>query len=170
MAVLIDGNNLLFAAHDADPEQPVGRAKLCELLGRWGARVGQRISVVFDGPPPAGGLAGQIAGQQVDVAYSGGEKADALIAEQIQRDSGARHLVVVSTDREIAKAARRRRAMAMRSDDFWSIVLEDLARAPGAALEPIEKRRGLSPGEADDWMKRLGLDNDPKGSGDTPAR
>ena len=160
MAVLIDGNNLLFAAHDADPERPVGRVKLCELLGRWGVRVGQRIAVVFDGPAPGGGLVEQIGSEQVEVAFSGaGVAADTVIAERIENDSGARHLVVVSTDREIAKVARRRRAMPMRSDEFWRCVQEDLARPTGAALEPIEKRRGLSPGEADDWVKRMGLED-----------
>jgi predicted RNA-binding protein with PIN domain len=161
VAVLIDGNNLLFAAHDADPEFPVGRAKLCELLGRWGQRVGQRIAVVFDGRPPSGGLAEQIAGEQIEVAFSGaGVKADTVIAERLERESGARHLVVVSTDREIANAARRRRAMPMRSDEFWRCVQEDLARPAGSASEPLEKRRGLGPGETDEWVRRMGLDDD----------
>lgn len=160
MAVLIDGNNLLFAAHDADPEHPVGRGKLCELLGRWGSRIKQRIAVVFDGPAPAGALAGQIAGHQIEVAFSGaGVKADTVIAGRIERDSGARHLVVVSSDREIAKAARRRRAMPMRSDEFWRSVLEDLARPADMALEPIEKRRGLSAGQAEEWVERMGLED-----------
>jgi hypothetical protein len=93
-------------------------------------------------------------------------KADTVIAERIERDSGVRHLIVVSTDREIARAAKRRRATAMRSDEFWRCVLEDLTRPAGASLEPIEKRRGLRPGEAEDWVKRLGLDHPPApGSG-----
>jgi predicted RNA-binding protein with PIN domain len=158
VAVLIDGNNLLFAAHDADPDRPVGRGKLCELLGRWGLRARQRIAVVFDGSAPPGGLAEQISGEQVEVAFSGaGVKADAVIAERIERDSGPRHLLVVSTDREVAKAARRRQAVAMRSDEFWRCVLEDLARPAEVALEPIEKRRGLAAGQADDWVQHLGL-------------
>ncbi len=160
MPVLIDGNNLLFAARDAQPDRPVGRARLCELLGQWSRRVREQTTVIFDGPTPPGELAAQIADRAIEVGYSESEKADSLIIARIQSDSAARRLVVVSTDREIARAAKRRRASPMRSDEFWELLLADLARPPHTPLEPIEKRRGLSKGQADDWLRELGFETD----------
>lgn len=159
MPVLIDGNNLLFAARDADPEKPVGRARLCELLGQWSRRVREQTTVIFDGPTPHGELASQIAGREIEVGYSESEKADLLIIARIQSNSAARRLVVVSTDREIARAAKRRRASPMRSDEFWELLKADLSRPPQAALEPIEKRRGLSKGQAEEWLRELGFES-----------
>ena len=82
MPVLIDGNNLLFAARDVDdPERPLARSGLCEWLRRWSIRSGERVTVVFDGPMPSASLARQIAGDGIDVVYSGaGVKADDVIA------------------------------------------------------------------------------------------
>lgn len=169
MPVLIDGNNLLFAARDADPEKPVGRARLCELLGQWSRRVREQTTVIFDGPTPRGELASQIAGREIEVGYSESEKADLLIIARIQSNSAARRLVVVSTDREIARAAKRRRASPMRSDEFWELLQADLARPLHAPLEPIEKRRGLSKGQADEWLRELGFESD-KPADDRPRR
>lgn len=159
MPVLIDGNNLLFAARDADPDKPVGRARLCELIGRWSRRTGQRAAIIFDGPTPPEELAAQIADRDVEVGYSEAEKADTLIVARIQGDSAPRRLIVVSTDREIARVAHRRRATPMRSDEFWDLVVADLSRPPQVPLEPIEKRRGLSKGQAEQWMRELGIAN-----------
>ena len=87
-----------------------------------------------------------------------GVSADSVIAEMIDADSAARRLVVVSTDREVARSARRRRAQPMRSDDFWAVLQSDLAGPATAPLEPLEKRAGLSPGATDAWLKELGLE------------
>lgn len=159
MAVLVDGNNLLYAAYDADPERPPGRERLCALLGQWSKRSGERVSVVFDGVEPAPELAEQLRAGGVETLFSGhGVKADAVVIELIADDSAPKRLIVVSTDREIARAARRRRATPMRSDEFWTMMTADLARPPHIPLEPLEKRRGLSPGQAAEWMKELGLE------------
>jgi predicted RNA-binding protein with PIN domain len=150
MPVLIDGNNLLFAGRDADPERPVGRAKLCEMLGAWSRRIGEAVTVVFDGPAPSGGLAKQIGDPDIQVRFSGaGIRADDVLAEILAKDSAARRVVVVSSDREVAASARRRRARPMRSSDFWALLRDDLSRPPSTPLEPLEKRFGLGPGATD---------------------
>ncbi len=174
MPFLIDGNNLLFAARDVeDPDRLVGRAMLCERLGLWARRGKQRVHVIFDGPAPAEPLAQQIAGSDIRVTYSGhGVSADAALIRTLEEDSAARRLFVVSTDREIAAAARRRRATPIRSDVFWKQVRRDLARPESQPLEPPEKLFGLTPEQAADWARELGLDS-PAGNppaAETPRR
>lgn len=159
MPVLIDGNNLLFAAAAHDPERPPGRHRLCELLGRWGRRMRQRVDIVFDGPPPPAELLAQMGGLGVGVAFSGGGvTADERISERIRQCSAPRRLVVVSTDHAVAQAARRRRCASVRSEDFWPRLLLDLAAPPRRPLEPEQKRAGLAENEVEAWERELGLE------------
>ena len=168
MPVLIDGNNLLFAALDNDPERPPSRSTLCRLLGQWARRTGEKVAVIFDGPAPNQALAGQISDPDVAVSYSGGGvSADAVLARAINADSGPRLLRVVSSDREVARVARRRKAQSVRSDTFWAMVLDDLARPRPKPLEPPEKRCGLEADATERWLRELGLQD---GQPDADAR
>jgi hypothetical protein len=103
----------------------------------------------------------------VRVTYSGSATADDALIAILAADSAARRLVVVSTDREIQAAARRRRAKPVRSDEFWAQVQRDLARPDRVPLEPPEKRAGLTPAEGAAWLRELGLAPD---AGDPPGR
>lgn len=162
MPVVIDGNNLMFAAGDVgDPDHVIGRSGLCDALGEWARRRNERVHVVFDGPAPSAALAEQIGHAAIRVSYSGaGGSADDVIVAILNSDSAARRLLVVSSDREIRAAARRRRARDVRSDEFWALLQRDLARKPRQSLEPREKRDGLEPEEAQEWLKRFDLDDD----------
>ena len=158
MPVLIDGNNLLYAARDADPERPPSRSTLCLRLGQWARRTGETVAVIFDGPAPSPGLARQIGDPNVRVGFSGaGVSADAVLLHAIGVDSAAKRLLVVSSDQEIVRAARRRRAKTIGSRDFWSGVLREIARPQERPLEPREKRRGLQPTDVQEWLRELDL-------------
>ncbi len=167
--LLIDGNNLLHALAKAG--RAVSRSGLCRLLGEL-AGGGRKVSrgrlmparslgtvrVVFDGRPPAGALAEQVADERIDVVFSGRRSADEVIAESIAADSAPRRLTVVSTDRAIRKAARRRRCKVALSEDFAEELLRLLERPPRrSATEPAEKRRGLTPRQAEAWISELEL-------------
>jgi hypothetical protein len=109
---------------------------------------------------PRAGLARQISNPDVSVGYSGaGVSADEVLQRAICADSAARLLLVVSSDHEIAKAARRRRAKSVRSDEFWARVLRDIARPVKPSLEPEAKQGGLQPDEVDRWLRELELDD-----------
>lgn len=167
MPVIIDGNNLLFAARGAEDDGPlVGRSMLCDAIGEWARRRGEQVRVVFDGPAPSQALAQQIGHAAIDVSYSGSTSADDALIEVLDTDSAARRLLVVSTDREIAQAARRRRATAIRSDEFWALLKQDLARPLPTPVEPREKRRGLSPAATDAWLREFGFAAGEAGPGD----
>ncbi len=144
----------------AKEDHSVGRGGLCKMLALL-ARDGDRVEVVFDGPPPRGSSAKQIAQTGVSVSYSAGRSADEIIIERISDNSAPRRLVVVSTDREIRRAARRRRCRIALSEDFAirMIRLVEQARAPKLrSVEPKEKRHGLTDKQADYWLREFGLD------------
>lgn len=161
MPVLIDGNNLLHAAIETEPERPPGRTQLCGVLTAWARRTGESVHIVFDGPEPPRPRAEQISGSEIRVSYSGsGVPADDVLVHLVETDSAARRILLVSSDREIVRVAKRRRAQTMRSADFWREVQRMLARPVPPALEPPVKREGLAPGESRDWLEAFGLSDD----------
>jgi len=161
MPVLIDGNNLLFAARDAEPERSPGISTLCVLLGEWARKSGQRVHIVFDGPRPAPARVEQLREQGVSFEHSGGGvSADDVIIERINENSAPRLLSVVSSDHEIVAAARRRRAKSVRSNLFWEQVRRDLARPNRPRVRmPEEKLRGLSAEQTEHWLGEFELDD-----------
>ncbi len=163
MPVLIDGNNLLHAARGAAPEGPLpGRTMLCTRVGEWARRRAQSVHLVFDGPAPTPDRAWQIANPDVCVSYSGGNSADAELIRILETDSAARRLLVVSSDHEIVRAAKRRRAKAIRADEFWALLTQDLERPPPVRVEPKEKHTGLGPDAAADWLLEFGFADAPE--------
>lgn len=159
MPVVVDGNNLLHAARAAeDPDLLVGRTMLCDKLGKWAQRRKVRVHVVFDGPAPRGPRASQIGHSDIQVTYSGARKsADTVVIDILNTDSAARRLVIVTTDREIARVAKRRRAKPVRSEVFWAALTRTLARPLPKRVEPVEKEAGLSPEAAQRWAAEFGL-------------
>ncbi|MDP6633349.1 MAG: NYN domain-containing protein [Phycisphaerae bacterium] len=152
---LIDGNNLIYALADAGRE--LGREGLCKLLARL--LDGRPVTTVFDGPPPPAQMVKQIEQTGVTVEYSSDRPADEVIIEHIQSNSAPRRLTVVSTDREIRQAARRRRCICKTSQEFATL-LEELTNAPARRNrpEPPEKTDGLSGRHVDKWMKEFGYE------------
>lgn len=159
MPVLIDGNNLLFAAYDAEPERLPGRSSMCRTLGEWARRSRRKVHVVFDGPEPSPERVRQIGDPSISISFSGrGVSADAVLIAMIEEDSAARRLLVVTSDRAIARVAKRRKADVVPSADFWAEVVEYLAQPPAKPSATPEKLRGLSPESTDEWLREWGLD------------
>jgi len=157
--VLVDGNNLLFAARKVEGLSAlIGRSMLCGTVGKWARRRKQRVHIVFDGPAPTPALAAQIGHPDLQVSFSGaGQTADAVLTHLLEADSAARRLLVVSSDRAIIRAARRRKARPVQSEKFWAMVQRDLARPARKGVEPKEKEAGLSPEAAEWWLDEFGL-------------
>ena len=162
MPVLIDGDNLLHAARGTlDEAERANRAWLCRLLASWDARRRRRITVFFDGVRPDNPGDGPQAAGNLSIAYSDTRSADELIIDAVQSSSAPRRLVVVSSDRAVRTAARRRRARVLGSNAFLTGVLKDLRRRPRAgSREPREKFHGLEPGETEYWLNQLGVEAD----------
>lgn len=156
MPLLIDGYNLLHA-----PMPPglsaVDEGELCVLLARGPWR-GDRVVVVCDGVPKPGGAAHSPV-DAVELVFSGRKRsADDRIIEMIDADSAPRRLVVVSNDRQIQKAARRRRAQ------VWSCqqLMDCLAQTAGSGATHRDKPRAgdMDEDEVNRWMAAFGFDED----------
>lgn len=159
MPLFIDCYNLL---HTAMPQNLAGleENRLCVLLAGSGFARG-RIVVVCDGQPKPHATASPVA--EVELIYSGpGRTADDVIIELINADTTPRRVIVVSNDREIQKAARRRRARVMTNEQFIG-TLARIAAAPGN--RPTTRGGDPTPGplsdhEVDAWMKMFGVEAD----------
>ncbi len=161
MPYLIDGNNLIFALIEAGPE--VDRVGLCELLARL-VDAGEKVRVVFDGPAPQHPADLRIAESGVAASFCPGRAADGEIIDWIAADSAPRLLTVVSSDREIRRAASRRKCKCMNSDEF-ARALSQIQRVPGQGDsdckgEPSEKRDGLTSDQISSWLTEFGLDGE----------
>lgn len=157
---IIDGDNLRHA-WPTQAGAPLGRVGLCEALGRWVRDEGVRVTVVFDGPAPRAELERQIRHGGPEVIFSGPRSADEVIEALIEQASSPANLVVVSSDHAVRAAARRRRASAMKSQDFVMIVT-GRGRAPQqpGAREPVgpEKPEQGRGGDRAEWLREFGLD------------
>ncbi len=158
MALLIDGNNLLYALADVDRQ--LSRAVMCEMIHLYCQARQDVARVVFDGPEPLPDVAAQIAAHSdVAVTYAAPRSADEILVEQIAADSAPKRLVVVSTDRQIRKAARRRKCQALRSERFAARIQKTRNQPPPPPpVEPEEKRKGLAPEQTQRWLREFGYE------------
>lgn len=158
MRLLIDCYNLL---HTEMPPVLAGldERRLCSLLAnsRWDRGPGS-VVVVADGGVKPGGPGSGAAGGGVRMRYSGPSRsADEVLIELVEAASAPRRVTVVSTDREIRRAARKRHVKRLRSDEF-------IAKLAAHARRPLRHRDGgretpaeLLPGQAEAWMRAMGL-------------
>jgi hypothetical protein len=157
MPLIVDANNLL---HTTMPQPLAGldESRLCALLAR-GPWAGDRVTVVCDG---VGGPLDMRASpsDRVELRFAGPNRtADDVIIAMIDADTAPRRLVVVSNDREIRRAARRRRARA------WSceMLIGELARTGAGgdrSSAGLPADEPLDSGQVDHWLEQFGLDGD----------
>ena len=134
MWIIVDGYNLIrqsaeLAMLDRADLQSGREALLRELQSYRRARR-HKITVVFDGREQGGFSEGAESAGGIGVRYSKrGETADSVIARLVsQGDEGT---VVVSSDREVAEAARRQGAA-------WLSAAEFLARVEASRLVSLK--------------------------------
>jgi predicted RNA-binding protein with PIN domain len=155
MKVLIDCYNLLHAT------MPASLAGLEEMgLARVLARsafAGRPVVIVCDGNPKPHAPAGSLAG--ISLIYSGPNRsADDVIVDLIAKDHSPRRLMVVSSDRQIQQAARRRRAQAVSAEDFIHMLAPHSASGAGsAAARPTEP---LTQDQVERWLEEFGIDGE----------
>ena len=160
MPLLVDCYNVLYADM---PTRLAGldEAGLCRVLASsvWG---GQGVVVVCDGHvKPNGPEASPVVG--VDLIYSGpGRSADDVIIEMIDRDSAPRRITVVSNDRAIQKAAKRRRCRVMSSETLIAVLSAGGPRRhQTTGTTNKEYLSGpLTEDEVEHWLEQFGVDGD----------
>lgn len=157
MPVLIDGYNLLRIIQRSESMAAMDEAGLIRVLTEFLRRTRDRGQIIFDGigPPDKSALGGF---RNLEVFFSGQEvDADSVIEEKIQDNSAPRSLIVVSSDRRLKAAAKKRRAVAMGAEIFWMNVCKMMEKEPPRP-EPKEKRHGITDAETDRWLDAFGID------------
>ena len=160
MPFLIDGYNLLRAIQNKDEEfAPLTDVQLCEKLGAYLARTAENGEIIFDGTGPRDKTPFDNI-PNLEIIFAGmSVEADTVIEEKIAASSAPKRLVVISNDRRIHAAARKRKTEHIKCEIFWAQVEKQLSRRRGPK-EPHQKRRGqLSEGETDHWMQLFDLDD-----------
>lgn len=163
MHLLIDVYNVLHAwaglgIEKADPSVTA----MARLIGQ-GRHRDQPAKLICDGTSPAGQPSRTPlyvdSQRRITVIYAGpGRDADSLIEELIERTSGPRDLLVVSTDRRLRKAARRRKA---KSQDSASFVLELINDASRAEEQPEGgARTAPDANDVESWMRYFGVQDE----------
>jgi predicted RNA-binding protein with PIN domain len=147
MPLLVDGHNLIGQMPDLRLDDPEDEAKLVARLRTYAARTGRRVTVVFDQGLP-GGRSRDLSGGGVEVVFaSPGRSADGILREHIRQARDPRGLIVVTSDRAIAAAARARGARVIRAEEF---AVQLNAPPPTVEAGPAER---LSPEEVEEWLR-----------------
>lgn len=147
--LVIDGHNLIGQILDISLSDPHDEEKLIKRLEEYHRERGTPIIVVFDpgqAPPPTK----RLRGKGIKVLFAPpGSKADTLIINLIKKSSYPRGLTIVSSDREVRRAARARRAKTTTAERFARM----LSRPQTFPVtQPTIKEKGLSPSEVREWM------------------
>jgi predicted RNA-binding protein with PIN domain len=168
MRYLIDGYNLLHAMGLLRGKAgPHGLEKArVSLLGRLAGAFGEyagSVTVVFDASraPTGADSSGQYQG--VHVHYTQNQEADDLIEEFIRHDSSPRQLTIVSNDRRLKDAARRRQCRVLGCADFLDQIDRQRHTAGPPPPEKSAKPDEVTRDETQHWLREFGdLANDPK--------
>jgi hypothetical protein len=158
MPLIIDGYNLLHSIHKANEDSDaISDIQLCRIVDIFLTQTGQKGEIIFDGtgPPDKEKFDNT---SKLEVFFAGpGRDADTVIENKIKASTAPKRLTVVSSDRRVLRAAQARRTTTIRSNVFWNNLKRQLSRK-AAPKEPVEKHRGLSESETEQWLKFFGLE------------
>jgi predicted RNA-binding protein with PIN domain len=155
--VVIDGYNLLRLVEKMEGWEAITDRQLCMMISQYLRRIAATGQVVFDGigPPDKASFENLAA---LEVVFSGRRSdADSIILDKIDLYSAPKSLVVVSSDRELATAAKRRKCVPVKSQVFFAQMVAELDKKRKPPQEPPQKRTGITDGETEEWLKTFGF-------------
>ena len=157
MPYLIDGHNLIGALPDIAIDDPDDEAKLLILLRGFVARKRTKITVIFDHGLPGG--ASSMSSRSLTVIFASAQhsNADALLKRRIRSIRDVSGWTVVSSDRDVADYARRRRLRQLSAQEFARELQRPAASSNAGA--PDEKP-APSQADVDEFMRLFGADED----------
>ena len=161
MAIIIDGYNVLHTSRWLTSSwKGVDRRRFCMLLAQLASHRDEKITVVFDAEP-TGSSAVFSPPVGLEVIYSGHSRtADDLIIQMVNSSTGPRHLTVVSSDRQVAAAARSAGAKVVSSDTFAALIQTNHEGESGGLESDADL--ALSSAEVDDWLALFNQATDEK--------
>ena len=156
--IIIDGYNLLHSIRKvSEDSESIGDVQLCWIVDRYLKLVGDKGQIIFDGigPPDKSGFENI---GNLEVLFSGRNKdADTVIEDKVRASTAPKRLTIVSSDRRLRRAAQKRKASVIKSEDFWNNMQKRLRRKK-TRKEPAEKRLGLTESETKQWLKIFGIE------------
>lgn len=162
MGLIVDTYNVLHSGLPEAPDEP--GADILHLADRIASsrfRMESQVMLVCDGVPPAG-VSFPASHRNCRILFAGpGREADALIEELIRENSAPARLLVVSSDRRILKAAKKRRARTLSSPAFLFQLAAPAGPerpAPADAGPAPHKGRELKDGEVRQWIDYFGAE------------
>ena len=168
---IIDGYNLMHSVGYARERYGHGglersRNRLLRfLINRLDLEERRRTTIVFDARTiPFEGSRQQKLEELTILFNDAGSDADTVIEELILEHSAPKQLEVISGDRRLQKAIKRRRGIAVESEDFARMLRDRESIVPGSSqdldlpVEADEKPRSAKPSQSDTefWMEVFG--------------
>jgi hypothetical protein len=159
MQYLIDGHNLIAKIPDISLEDPNDEAKLVIRLRRWTAAGNKRkISVFFDGGLP-GGQEPYLSSPSVKVIFATvGTTADELMINRIRRLQNPTEYTLVSSDREVKRAAAMRKIQTISAGAFALQLIQETGqklsgRNVREETEDANRESPLNDQEIAEWLE-----------------
>lgn len=165
MALVIDGYNLLYASGILGRGIGPGglersrNALLNFLAESLEEKDLARTTVVFDAREAPPGLPRVTQHRGITVRFA--EKnsdADQMIEDLIRADSAPRKLVVVSSDHRLHRAARRRHAKPIDSDEWYAGVLRQRIDRLRRKSPGLKRAEPPSESEVEYWLRQFGVE------------
>jgi uncharacterized protein len=168
---IIDGYNLMHSVGYARERYGQGglersRNRLLRfLINRLDLEERRRTTIVFDARTiPFEGVREQKLEEMTILFNKAGSDADTLIEELILEHSAPKQLEIVSGDRRLQKAIKRRKGIAVESEDFARILRDRESVVPGSSQdsdlppESKEKPESATPSQSDTefWLGVFG--------------
>ena len=160
MRILIDGYNLLHAAGVfGETRGPGGfeasRRALLEALARLLGDARDKATVVFDATDAPPGLPARSLHDGIQVVFARDyPSADALIEDMIEAHNAPTSLTVVSADNRVIAAARRRRAKAVPSGEWFAELRAAARQSPQPETKPPPPENDF---EVERWLRDFGF-------------
>ncbi|MGH2537520.1 MAG: NYN domain-containing protein [Candidatus Promineifilaceae bacterium] len=158
MHYLIDGHNLIFHTPGLSLEEPHAPIELLLRLRSWATRSkgkkkkrGRQATLFFDRGSP-GGRSPTLSNSQIEVIFApSGRTADDLIIGRLRAARQPKAITVVSSDGQLAAAARERGVAVVPAEEFVRrLAPPPQPAAPAGRGTPDDLR--LSPAEVAEWQ------------------
>jgi hypothetical protein len=158
VTLILDAFNILHAWHSSPSGDTWTEITALAALTRRGPWGRNEAVLVCDGPSPDRDRDQLEVGPGVVAVFAGiGSDADSVIEALIEGSHAPSRVTVVSSDRRVEKAARRRGCRSVTSQEFLRAALGAPRSGPTEASPPD----GLDGAEIDRWMRAFGVDPGP---------
>ncbi len=153
MAYLIDGSNFIGYTSPRSLKDPQAKYRLVSRLFIFQRLKKTRVLLVFDGNPDLNLVGETFQKKKFSVIFPPpGGSADETIKEIISKQTDLRRFFVVSSDREIRRFARSKRARSLSSKEF-NRELQTAMKEYKKSQEIEKEATPLSPLETNQWLK-----------------